>query len=52
MAVYEVSGREVYRHTWPGEQHRFSVSGWPAGLYFINYYGSDGRYASGRVVVE
>lgn len=52
MAIYDVSGREVYRHTWPGEQHRFSVSGWPAGLYFINYYGSDGQYASGRVVVE
>jgi hypothetical protein len=52
MAVYDVSGREVYRHTWPGEQHHFSVSGWPAGLYFINYYGMDGQYASGRVVVE
>lgn len=52
MAVYDVNGREVYRHPWPGEQHRFSVSGWPAGLYFINYYSAEGRYASGRVVVE
>jgi hypothetical protein len=52
MAVYDVTGREVYRHGWPGEQHRFSVSGWPSGLYFINYYSAEGRYASGRVVVE
>lgn len=52
MAVYDVSGREVYSHPWPGEQVRFSVSGWPSGMYFINYYSAEGHYASGRLVVE
>jgi hypothetical protein len=52
LSVYDMAGREVYHHTWPGEQHTFYVGGWPPGLYFLNYYSPEGKYASGKLVVH
>ncbi|MBP6185644.1 MAG: T9SS type A sorting domain-containing protein [Saprospiraceae bacterium] len=52
LAVYDVQGRQVYSAAWPGQQIEININGWSAGHYFINLYDVDGRYASGRMVVE
>jgi hypothetical protein len=52
LSVYDMAGREVYHHTWPGEEHTLHVGGWLPGLYFLNYYSPEGKYASGKLVVK
>ena len=52
LTVFDVQGREVFASPWPGQQLEINLRGWSAGHYFINLYDVDGRYASGRLVVE
>ncbi|MBK7344696.1 MAG: hypothetical protein IPJ06_17365 [Saprospiraceae bacterium] len=52
LTVIDVSGREVARLPWTGETMHVICAGWTPGLYFLNLYDPQGRYASGRVMVE
>lgn len=52
LTVIDIAGREVAGLVWTGETMHVTCTGWTPGLYFLNLYDPQGRYASGRLMVE
>ena len=52
LTVIDIAGREVAHLPWTGETMNVICTGWTPGLFFLNLYDPQGRYASGRVMVE